>query len=219
MIRGAIFDLDGTLIDSMYIWDTVGEDYLRSLGREPKENLAETFKTFTLEQAAMYYIEHYGVNLSVGEIVAGINETLENYYINTIPLKKGVAGFLERLKSENVKMCIATATDRHLVEAALKRCGVREYFSEVFTCSTVGYSKETPHIYREAQRHLQTEKCETVVFEDVYHALKTAKDDGFVCAAVFDAHEQLQDRLREEAHIYIEDFTDFDVFWGIVNKK
>ena len=65
MMRGAIFDLDGTLLDSMSIWDTIGEDYLRSLGIEPRENLAETFKTFTLEESAEYYRAHYGVTLSV----------------------------------------------------------------------------------------------------------------------------------------------------------
>ena len=68
MIKGAIFDLDGTLIDSMFIWDTLGEDYLKSLGIAPKENLAEVFKTFTLEQAAEYYRKHYGVEFSVREI-------------------------------------------------------------------------------------------------------------------------------------------------------
>ena len=67
MIKGAIFDFDGTLVDSMFIWDTFGGDYLRTLGKEPRENLTETFKTFTLEQAAEYYREHYGVALSVSE--------------------------------------------------------------------------------------------------------------------------------------------------------
>ena len=74
MLKGAIFDLDGTILDSMFIWDTIGEDYLRTLGIEPKDNLKETFKTFTLEQAAHYYRENYGVTLSVKEIADGINK-------------------------------------------------------------------------------------------------------------------------------------------------
>lgn len=161
MIQGAIFDLDGTLLDSMSIWDTIGEDYLRSLGIETRENLRETFKTFTLEQSAWYYREHYGVTLSVTEIIDGINDMVENYYIEIVPLKPGVKEFLTNLHNRGVKMCIATVTDRHLVEAALKRCGVREFFSEIFTCAQIGKSKEDPAIYHEALEHLGTEKTQT----------------------------------------------------------
>ena len=75
MLKGAIFDFDGTLVDSMFIWETFGEDYLRSLGKEPKENLREAFATFTLEQAAEYYRQNYGVTLSVEEIVSNVNVT------------------------------------------------------------------------------------------------------------------------------------------------
>ena len=171
MLKGAIFDLDGTILDSMFIWDTIGEDYLRSLGKEPKENLKETFKAFTLEQAAKYYRENYGVVLSVNEIVDGVNKMVERYYAETVKLKPGIEVFLEKLKAKGVKMCIATVTDKHLVEAALGRLGIRNCFSEIITCASVGHSKEEPHIYREAQKHLNTEKGETVVFEDALHAL------------------------------------------------
>ncbi len=120
MIKGAIFDLDGTLLDSMSIWDTIGRDYLRSLGIEPKENLAETFKTFTLEQSAEYYRTHYGVTLSVDEIIYGVNGMIEDFYRDTVPLKKGAAKFLESLFRSGVKMCIATVTNKHLVEAVFE---------------------------------------------------------------------------------------------------
>ena len=126
MIKGAIFDFDGTLVDSMFIWDTFGEDYLRTLGKDPKENLTETFKTFTLEQAAEYYREHYGVTLSVEEIVDGVNRMIEGLYKSTVPLKKGVAEFLAGLSKAGVRMCVATVTDKYLVEAALTRLKVRQ---------------------------------------------------------------------------------------------
>ncbi len=217
MIRGAIFDLDGTLLDSMSIWDTIGETYLRSLGKEPKEDLKETFKTFTMEQSAQYYREHYGVTLSVEEIIRDTDRIVENYYQNTILLKPGAADFLKELSERGIKMCIATVTNEHLVTAALQRLGVRDYFSQIFTCASVGHSKEEPYIYRAAARHLQTEKTETMVFEDTLHALKTAKTDGFLATAVYDVHEEQQTELKEMADCYIAEYPHAEEFWNYIS--
>ena len=206
MIKGAIFDLDGTLLDSMFIWDTIGEVYLRSLDIEPRENLAEAFKTFTLEQAAEYYREHYGVALSVNEIVDGVNEMVAKLYRTKVTLKDGVRDFLEALKSQGVKMCVATVTDRPIVEDVLNRLGIRDFFTEIFTCAEIGYNKETPHIYRAALKALGTKKDETVVFEDALHALMTAKNDGFPVAAVYDKHELRQTEMKENSDYYITDY-------------
>ena len=209
MIKGAIFDFDGTLVDSMFIWDTFGEDYLRTLGKEPRENLTETFKTFTLEQAAEYYREHYGVTLSVEEIVDGVNEMIAEIYRTKVALKNGVPEFLHDLQSKGVKMCVATVTDRPIVEDVLVSLGIRDFFVEILTCAEVGYNKETPHIYRAALGVLGTKKDETVVFEDALHALKTAKNDGFPVAAVYDKHETRQIEMRAEADYYISDYKSF----------
>ena len=209
MIKGAIFDFDGTLVDSMFIWDTFGEDYLRTLGKEPKENLTETFKTFTLEQAAEYYREHYGVTLSVGEIVDGVNDMVAAIYRTEVTLKEGVLEFLRDLQSQGVKMCVATVTDRPIVDDVLCNLGIRDFFAEIFTCAEVGYNKETPHIYRTALEALGTKKKETVVFEDALHALITAKIDGFPIAAVYDKHETRQIEMRAVADYYISDYERF----------
>ena len=209
MIKGAIFDFDGTLVDSMFIWDTFGEDYLRTLGKEPKENLTETFKTFTLEGAAEYYRAHYGVTLSVGEIVDGVNEMVAEIYRTKVTLKGGVRKFLEDLQIQGVKMCIATITDRPIVEDVLNRLGIRDFFTEIFTCAEVGYNKETPHIYRAALEALGTKKEETVVFEDALHALMTAKKDGFPVASVYDKHEPRQIEMKAVADYYISDYERF----------
>ncbi|MBE7048902.1 MAG: bifunctional hydroxymethylpyrimidine kinase/phosphomethylpyrimidine kinase [Ruminococcaceae bacterium] len=209
MLKGAIFDLDGTLLDSMFIWDTFGEDYLRKLGKEPKENLAETFKIFTLEQAAVYYREHYDVTHSISEIVDDINNMVAEIYRTKVTLKSDVKDFLKRLHASGVKMCVATVTDRPIVEDVLKRLGVLEYFSAIFTCSEVGYDKTTPHIYRKALEYLGTEKNETVVFEDAFHALQTAISDGFKVAAVYDKHELRQKEIKEISDYYITDFGSF----------
>ena len=206
MIKGAIFDLDGTLLDSMFIWDTIGEVYLRSLDIEPRENLAEAFKTFTLEESAEYYRTHYGVTLSVAEIVDGVNRMIEDLYKSTVPLKKGVAEFLAGLSKAGVRMCIATVTDKYLVEAALTRLKVRQYFGEIITTAEVGCGKNDPKIYRTALAYLGTEKHETIVFEDALHALMTAKNDGFSVAAIYDKHELRQTEMKENSDYYITNY-------------
>ena len=208
MIKGAIFDLDGTLLDSMFIWDTIGEEYLRSLGKEPHEDLKETFMTLTLEEAAVYYREHYGVTLSVKEIVDGVNAMVEQTYRTKVTLKPGIAEYLAWLKENGVRMCVATVTDRYLVEETLERLGVRHYFLEIFTCAEVGFGKDKPVIYQKALEHLGTEKSDTYVFEDLPFALNTAKTDGFPTVGVYDRHEVHQDELKGLADYYIFDFTD-----------
>lgn len=207
-IKGAIFDVDGTLLDSMMIWDTIGEDYLRSIGYEPRENLNETFKNMSLRQAAEYYRTEYGVTLTVDEITDGVNGMIEKFYRHEAQLKSGVAEFLTFLNDNGVKMCIATATDRYLVEASLERCGVLKYFEEIFTCGDVGHGKDEPIIFEKAIEFLGTKKSETVIFDDALYAVETAKNAGFTVAAVYDKYEKAQDELHSLADIFVNNFSD-----------
>ena len=216
MIRGAIFDVDGTLLDSMFIWRTIGERYLRSLGIEPRENLAETFKTFTLEQAAQYYIDHYGVHLSVAEITEGINRMIERFYFEEANLRSGAAEFLKKLEKAGVPMVIATATDRYLVEAALKRNGIRSYFKEIFSCTDYG-SKKQPHIYESAAAFLNTPIEDTWVFEDAFHAAETALRAGFPVLGIWDPSEENQQGLQSVSQVYLKNFQHSERFWDFVS--
>lgn len=208
-IQGAIFDVDGTLLDSMSIWDTIGADYLRSIGYEPRESLNEVFKNMSLLQAAEYYRREYGVTQSIDEIMDGVNAMLERFYRHEAPLKPGAAELLARLGRSGVRLCIATATDRFLVEAALERCGVLSYFGEIFTCNEIGHGKDEPVIFEAALDFLGTEKAETVVFDDALYAVRTAKQAGFPVAAVYDSHEPARAELRALADFYLEDLTQF----------
>ena len=210
-ISGAIFDVDGTLLDSMSIWDTIGADYLRSIGYIPRENLNEIFKNMSLLQAAEYYRNEYGVTLRVEEIMSGVNAMLEQFYQYEAPLKPGAAELLARLRQNRVKLCIATATDRYLVEAALARCGVLSYFGEIFTCNGVGHGKDEPHIFEAALRFLGTERAESVVFDDALYAIRTAKEAGFPIAAVYDTHEKSQTEVRALSDFYLENLSRFDL--------
>lgn len=212
-ISGAIFDVDGTLLDSMFIWDTIGESYLRSIGYEPRENLKEVLQNMSLWQAACYYRKEYGVTLDEEEIMEGVNAMLERYYRCELPLKPGMAELLMQLHREGVKLCIATATDRYLVEAALSRLGVLSCFSGVFTCSEVGHGKDEPYIFETALAFLGTEKAETVVFDDALYAIRTAKAAGFPVAAVYDSYEAGQAEVRALSDLYLEEVSQFYLYW------
>lgn len=212
MLKGAIFDFDGTLFDSMFVWEKAGEAYLSSLGIKPKENLQNSLKSMSLTQSAVYIAEKYNLKLDTQEIMDGINKTVENFYFNTVEPKQGVIEFLELLKNMNVKMCIATATDRYQVEAALKRCNMNTFFSEIFTCTEVGFGKDEPIIFQKAMEHLETSKDDTVIFEDAYHAVNTAKANGFLTVAVYDFSEHRQSEIRTLTDCYLEDFTQVDKF-------
>ena len=212
-IRCAVFDFDGTLFDSMYVWDTAGETYLRSLGKEPAPTVREDVQTMSLHQAAAYFREEYALPLTVGEIIDGINRTVEQAYVNDVRPKPGAASFLEEMQEKGISMCIATATDRYLVEAALRRCGMDRYFDAVFTCSEVGAGKNEPTIFRKAMAHFRADRESTVVFEDALHAARTAKADHFRVVAVLDPSEKKQEELRRVSDFFMESYETVESFW------
>jgi len=219
MIQGIIFDFDGTLFDSMFVWDTAGEVYLRSIGKEPEANLQKVLKPMSLLQSAEYIREKYHIPLSVEDIMDGVNRTVEGFYFHTVEPKPGVIDFLEELHRRNIEMCIATATDRYQVEAALQRCGMQHFFSEIFTCTEVGSGKDSPDIFRKSMEHLQTDRSTTAVVEDAYHAAHTAKQDGFLVVAVYDSHESRQQELLHLADVYISDYFDLTNFWKFASVE
>ena len=209
-IEGMIFDFDGTLFDSMSIWETAGVDYLASLGLKAEDNLSQKIKPMTLRQVAEYLQGQYALSLTTEQIMDGINKTVENYYFHHAMPKENVRNMLAYFQSKGVKMCIATATDRYQIEAALKRCDLLHYFEAIFTCSEVGHGKDEPHIYECACNYLQTKKSATAVFEDAYHGAKTAKNAGFFVVGIYDRYERRTEELKELADVYINNFSELE---------
>lgn len=206
-IKGAIFDMDGTLLDSMFVWETIGGNYLKSRGIQPREGLDKVFKAMSLVQAAEYYQREYGLTDTADEIIAGVNHMVEHYYKDVVKPKDGVVDFLEKLKSSDVRMCVATATDRYLVKAALTRCGLWDYFLGIFTCGEIGAGKDQSKIFEAALRLLGTAKSETPVFEDALHAVRTAKNAGFTVVGVYDAYESdNENEIKQLVDIYISSY-------------
>lgn len=210
---GAIFDMDGTLLDSMPAWQDIGERYLRSIGIVPDADISDKLREMRLFEAAGYVNERYSLGKDSMQIIREINSMLEDFYFNRAELKPGVINLLDCLECLGVKMCIATATESYLAAAALKRNGIFKYFSKIFTCGELGISKNHPDIYLRAAEFMGTEIRNTLVFEDAFHAVKTASEAGFTVAAVYDrSSESHRDEIMCISDFYLEridSFTDF----------
>jgi len=219
MIRGAIFDADGTLLDSMPMWDGVGSAYLKSLGVEAKEDLDERFKDMSLYQSAVFLKEDYGLELSIEEIAAGINNSVDHLYRDSVQLKPGVIDLLEGLKDRGVKMCVASASEAYQISMALERCGAAHYFERVMSCVDVGHGKDEPHIFYEALKVLGTDKEHTWLFEDAVYSVKTAKAEGFHSVGIYEATMQYQEDLSSLTDFYIPDYRDLEDFWNFIDNQ
>ena len=208
-LRSAIFDMDGTLLDSMHIWNHLGADMLVSLGCTPRPDLDDRLKVLTLRQGAAYCKEAYGLAPSVEELVGLMESRVRDFYYHQVTAKPGVKTFLSLLKMEGVDMYVATATDRHLAEAGLRCAGIDGYFRGLITCQEAGKGKESPEIFERAMRRMGSNKLDTVVFEDALHAIRTAKAAGFRVCGVYDPSAQEdQPEIRALADLYIRSFQE-----------
>lgn len=212
-IKCAIFDFDGTLFDSMFLWEHVGKLYLHSQGREPKASMQEDIRALSLYQSSCYFQREYELSVSVEEIMEEICGIIEHFYLYEVLPKPGVVDFLKKMQRKGISMCIATASERGLIEAALKRCKMETYFEKIFTCTEVGHGKDSPIIFRKAMEYFGTDRKHTVVFEDAMHAVWTARKDGFTTVAVLDKSEERQEEIRKLADYYIADFEHTENFW------
>lgn len=208
MIKFAIFDLDGTLIDSSSMWYTLGERYLRLIGKTPEKGLAERLEDMTLVTSAEYLREKYGISYSAEEIVRHLNRIIESYYTEEVRLKDGAARLLATLRSRCVYMSVATASDERLGLNALARLGVGDFFAGAVSCSDYG-AKTSPDVFLAAADLIYAIPEETVVFENSLTAVKTARNAGFVTAAVADISESNQQALKQTADFYAESMGEF----------
>lgn len=212
MIKGAIFDADGTLLDSMGMWDTVGERYLASLGIAARPGLRQILFPLSLSQCAVYLKESYGLPDSHRDIEAGINGTIRTFYRQEVVAKAGAKEFLTELRRRGVAITLATATDREVITAGLARTGLLPLLDGLVTCGDLGVDKRTPTIFHYARDDMGTATEATWVFEDAVHAARTAYQAGYWVAGVADPYSD-QEALQGTCHLYLPDLTDFMGFY------
>lgn len=186
MIQYAIFDVDGTLLDSMSIWEEATEQLLRKKGIVPEDGLIDTIMHMSMEEGSAYVKEKYQMPETAEEILAGIVEIVDVFYREEAGFKKDVRALLDEMKKRNVKMVVATSGSAELAGAALERLGVRDYFLRIFSCREVGVGKSRPDIFLKAAEILGSTPEETWVFEDAVHAVRTAKQAGFKVTVIYD---------------------------------
>lgn len=203
-IQAVIFDVDGVLFDSMWMWDELDEKYLRSLGLEMKEETTKAVSKMSFEEAADYLRVEYRLDLTVEEIVGQIQDMVRNFYYQEVTLKAGVRRMLENLARRGIPAVIASASDLDMLEHALTRCQIRPMIKKVFTCSEVGAGKTRPDVFLAAAEYLGVQPEHCLIVEDSLHAIETAIQAGFVTAGVYDESSRLeQDDIRNQVTYYV----------------
>lgn len=183
-----IFDMDGTLVDSMGFWRELGRDYLASKGITGPEaaEVLKKIKPLTMGEAACLFRESFALAEPPQVIVDEMNEVMKRHYLYDVPLKPGVREYLERRRAEGCRMCVATATDETLARLCFQRLEIDHFFEFILSCENLNVRKTQPDIYLLAAQKLGSCPEETAVFEDAMYAARTAKRAGFYTVAVWD---------------------------------
>lgn len=191
-----IFDLDGTLIDSMWVWYKIDEEFLGSRNIAVPQNLNKEIEGMSFTETAHYFKKRFELDMDIETIKEVWMKMAWDLYTNEVPLKEGVKEFLESLKLNNIKIGIASSNSRELIYAILDAHGIREYFEQIKTSCEVGRGKPYPDIYLKVAEELNVEPQRCLVFEDIPNGVRAGKNAGMTVWCVADRQD---DELWEEA--------------------
>ena len=208
-IKGFIFDLDGTLVDSMWVWSQIDIDFLSRIGQTVPPNLNEEITHLSFTQTAEYFKKRFDLKDSVEDIMNYWNEMAYDYYSSKVNLKNGAFEYLHSLKSKGYKIALATSNSTILLEAVLKNNKIYDLFDTITITDEVKKSKENPDIYLLSAKKLGLSANECMVYEDILAAAKGAKLAGMKVTAIYDEHSLSQaNSLKEICDFYINDYTE-----------
>lgn len=207
--KGAIFDLDGTLLDSMNVWRQIDEDFLRKRGFEVPQDYMAAITPLGAKAAAAYTIKRFKLNERPEDIMQEWMSMAQDAYATQVVLKPYVMEYLEQLKRLDIRIAAATSSERELMLPALKRTGILPYFDEIVTVSEVSRGKGFPDIYEKAALQIGEKSQTCVVYEDIIEGVRGANEGGFLSVGVYDPESQSskEDILRE-SDVYIHGFDE-----------
>ena len=207
--KGAIFDLDGTIIDSMNIWEEIDIKFLekRNIGL-PKDYI-EKINSMSFEDAARYTIERFDLNESACDLIKEWNDMALYEYCNNIKLKPKVKEYLDKLKANNIKIGLATSSPKELFEPVLKNNNVYDYFDAFTSVEDMGRDKRYPDIYLCTAKKLGLNPNECVGFEDILVAVNTLKEADFKVVGVYDKSSHMDlDNIKAKCDKFIYSFEE-----------
>ncbi|WP_234117090.1 HAD family hydrolase [Clostridium hydrogenum] len=208
-IKAAIFDMDGTLIDSMWVWEKIDVEFLKKRNLEIPNNLRSDIEHMNFYQVAEYFKNRFHLPDSIDEITKEWNDMAYSHYVNDVTLKNGVKEYLKHLKANGTKIGLATSNCLMLIEAVLKKLEIYDFFDSITTTDEVNKGKDFPDIYILAAKKLGVSPSECIVFEDILPAIISAKKAGAKVVGVHDdyALAQMQD-IKNEADKFIVNFEE-----------
>lgn len=209
-MKAAVFDFDGTLVDSMEFWNNLAKNYLFSIGVMATDDLNKAIEKLTVDEGIAYMKERYKIPKSVIEIKEEMDILLVNYYRDDVKLKPNVIEMLERLKDKGIRIAIASLTDENLIRSVLKRYDIEHYFEFIQTCENTRLSKDDKSFFQFVSENLNLEGKEIFIFEDSLYAMIASKEAGLKVIGVEDssAIENLE-KILDIVDYYIKDFNEF----------
>ncbi|HJB26049.1 MAG TPA: HAD family phosphatase [Firmicutes bacterium] len=208
--QALIFDFDGTLVDSMNLWDHLAGELLEKRGISAPEGLDEILAPMSTEQSANYLVKKYNLGIFPADFVKEMYEAIEEKYRTQVQIKPFVGQYLQKKYEQGYPMCVATANSSVITQQTLRRLGIFDCFSFIMTCDELGLSKQEPEFYSKTAEKLGFPPEETLVFEDTLHSARAAKEAGCLVAGIFDLASWKDEReMRRICDYYLTSFSEW----------